>query len=95
MRKRAYEKLCEVVYLMDSRLAVSEANEILRTVLPATRFRTIGGLVLERMRRIPREGEFIIEGGYRFTVLEANERGILKLRVELENAGAKGVKSRQ
>ena len=85
-RKRVYEQLAEEVYLMDSRLAISEANEILRTLLPTTEFHTVGGLVLARLRHIPKEGEFIVEDGYRFTVVEANDRSIIRLRVEPESA---------
>ena len=83
-RKRVYEKLAEEVYLMDSRLSVSEANEVLGVYLPTTEFHTVGGLLLARLRHIPREGEFIIEAGYRFTVVEASERSIVKIRVEPE-----------
>ncbi len=86
-RKRVYEELADEVYLMDSRLPMSEANEILRTMLPTTEFHTVGGLVLARLRHIPKEGEFIVEEGYRFTVVEANDRAIVKLRVEPEHAG--------
>lgn len=89
-RKRVYEQLAEEVYLMDSRLPISEANEILRTLLPTTEFHTVGGLVLARLRHIPKEGEFIVEDGYRFTVVEASERSIIKLRVEPESAVGSG-----
>jgi CBS domain containing-hemolysin-like protein len=84
-RKRVFERLAEEVYLMDSRLPISEANEILRTLLPTTEFHTVGGLVLARLRHIPKEGEFIVEDGYRFTVVEASDRSIIKLRVEPES----------
>jgi CBS domain containing-hemolysin-like protein len=84
-RKRVYERLTEEAYLMDSRLPISEANEILRTSFPTTEFHTVSGLVLARLRHIPKEGEFIIEDGYRFTVVEASERSIIKLRVEPES----------
>lgn len=84
-RKRVYEKLAEDVYLMDSRLPISEANEILQTSFATTGFHTVSGLVLARLRHIPKEGEFIIEDGYRFTVVEASERSIIKVRVEPES----------
>jgi len=85
--RRIYEKVAEDTFIMDSRLPISEANEILRTTLPATEFHTVGGLVLARLRHIPKVGEYISEEGYRFTVVEANERAILKLRVETEAVG--------
>jgi len=67
---------------VDSRLSISEANETLDTRIPTAEFHTLGGLLLERMRHIPKEGEYIVESGLRFTVREATERAILKLMVE-------------
>ena len=81
-RKRIFEMLEEDVYLMDSRLPIWEANDILGIRLPAKEFHTLGGLVMARLRRIPSKGESIVESGYRFTVEEASERVISKLRVE-------------
>ena len=85
-RKRVYEQLEEDVYIMDSRLSISEANEVLGIYLPTTDIHTVGGLLLTRLRKIPQKGEFIIESGYRFTVVEATERAIVKIKVELEDA---------
>jgi CBS domain containing-hemolysin-like protein len=81
-RKRIFEMLDEEVYLMDSRLPISEANEALGADLPTTESHTIGGLVMARLRHIPKEGESIIESGYRITVQQATERTVVKLRVE-------------
>lgn len=81
-RKRIFEMVGEEIYVMDSRLPLSEANEALGIELPAKECHTIGGLVMARLRHIPKEGEYIVESGYRFTVQEATERTIVKLRVE-------------
>ena len=83
-RKRIFEMLDEETYLMDARLPISEANEVLGTSLPAVESHTLGGLVMARLRHIPGEGEFIIEAGFRFTVAEATDRAVVKLRVEPE-----------
>ena len=48
----------------------------------------MGGLVLARLRHIPLEGEYIVEEGYRFTVVEASARTIERLRVEPEHTAA-------
>ena len=48
---------------------------------------TIGGLVMNRLRRIPVRGESVVEAGYLFTVEEASDRTVLKLRVEPVGAG--------
>ena len=42
----------------------------------------MGGLVMARLRRIPREGDYIVELGFRFSVAEATERSLVKLRIE-------------
>ena len=81
-RHRVFEMLDEDIYLMDARLPISEANEVLGINLPVTEFHTLGGLVMARLRQIPRQGESVVEQGYRFTVTQADERAARKLRVE-------------
>ncbi len=81
-RKRIFEMLDEETYLMDARLPISEANDVLGTNLPAGESHTIGGMVMARLRHIPQQGESIVESGFRFTVAEATDRAIVKLRVE-------------
>ncbi|MDA9982236.1 hemolysin family protein [Gammaproteobacteria bacterium] len=83
-RPRIMVALADDVYLLDSRLAISEVNEFLELDLPTTEFHTIGGLMMARLRHIPKQGEQIIESGYRFTVEEATDRNIVKIRVEPE-----------
>jgi len=83
-RKRIFEMLDEETYLMDARLPISEANEVLGTSLPAVESHTIGGLMMARLRHIPAEGESIVESGFKFTVVEATDRAVVKLRVEPE-----------
>ncbi len=81
-RKRQYESLEDGIYLIDSRVPVSEVNELLEINLPATEFYTLGGFVEARLRRIPKKDESVIDAGWRFIVIEATERAIIKLRVE-------------
>jgi len=81
-RKRNFEMLDDETYLMDARLPISEVNEVLGAGLPAVESHTIGGLLMARLRHIPGEGESIVESGYRFTVTEATDRAVVKLRVE-------------
>jgi CBS domain containing-hemolysin-like protein len=81
-RKRIFEMLDEETYLMDARLPISEVNDLLGTSMPALESYTIGGLMMARLRHIPGEGESIEESGFRFTVTEATDRAVVKLRVE-------------
>jgi len=81
-RKRTFEVLGEETYIIDARLPISEANDVLFASLPAAESHTIGGLVMARLRHIPKQGESVVESGFRFTVEEATNRAIVKLRVE-------------
>ena len=81
-RKRHYQRIEDGLYVFDSRVPISDLNALLGIDLPATEFHTAGGFVETRLRRIPREGESVVEAGWRFTVIEANERAVLKLRIE-------------
>ena len=83
-RKRIFEMLDEETYMMDARLPISEVNELLGTSLPAVESHTIGGLMMARLRHIPAEGDSIVDSGFRFTVTEATDRAVVKLRVEPE-----------
>lgn len=83
-RRRAhYRKLGDSDYELDSRLPLGDVNELLGTGFPATEIHTIGGYVEERLRHIPVIGERIHEGGWTFTVTEATERTVVKLRATL------------
>ena len=69
---------------MSGRTPISEVNDMLYTKFPVGEAHTIGGLMMARLRHIPVEGESIVEAGFRFTVTEATERAVVKLRVEPE-----------
>ncbi len=82
-RQRTIENIDEGCYIVDPRLSISDLNETMSSMIPMNEFRTVGSLVLGRLRHIPLEGEYIDESGYRFTVTEATERAILKVKVEM------------
>lgn len=80
-RRRAhYRKLGETDYELESRLPIGEVNELLGTDLPVTGAHTIGGYVEARLKRIPVVGESVSAAGWTFTVIDATERAIVKLK---------------
>jgi len=81
-RKHIFEKLGDRSYVMDSRLSVSDVNDILETNLNTKSSHTIGGLVMAQLGHIPEQGEVITEQGYRFIVDETTDRAVVRLRVE-------------
>jgi len=82
-RKRAYiEHESKNIHLMSGRTPISEVNDILYVHFPTEEAHTIGGLIGSRLRDIPSIGDTIEEQGYRLTVLDADERSVIKVRVE-------------
>ena len=82
-KQRVYiEHESENSHLMSGRMPISEVNDILYAKFPVEEAHTIGGLIISRLRHIPKEGDSVTEQGYLLTVLEADERSVLKVRVE-------------
>jgi CBS domain containing-hemolysin-like protein len=81
-RKREIERLDNETYLVDSRLSVSELNELLEISLNTKAAHTIGGLVMTQLGHIPEMGEFMTEQGYKFSVDDRTDKAILRLKVE-------------
>ena len=81
-RKRVFETLDDDCYLVDSRLSVSEVNDLLDINLNTKLSYTIGGLVMNQLGHIPDYGESMTEQGYRFSVEERTDKSILKLKIE-------------
>lgn len=84
VHRKTLEVIEEGIYMLDARLPVSEVNDVLGLNLPLADYRTIGGMLLNHLHRIPREGDYMIESGYRFTVEEATRRAAVRVRAEPE-----------
>jgi CBS domain containing-hemolysin-like protein len=75
------ERLPDGSYRVAGRVRIDELNESLDWDLPKADFETVAGLVLTTVSRIPAVGEVFDVGSHEFTVLEADERRILKVRI--------------
>jgi CBS domain containing-hemolysin-like protein len=76
-------------YLVDGRLWIEELNETLEWDLPTKKdYETVAGLILAFLGRIPRPGEQVTVGAYELTVVDADERRILKVKVQAHNRAA-------
>jgi CBS domain containing-hemolysin-like protein len=67
---------------MGGRTPISEVNDILHMSLPVGEAHTIGGFVANKLRRIPESGDSVEDDGYVFTVLEADARAVIKVKLE-------------
>ena len=74
-------------YRVAGRVRLEELNEMLDWELPTGDFETVAGLVVATLRRIPLVGEEFAVGGYVFTVLEADSRRVLAVRIAARGGG--------
>lgn len=63
-------------------MLLSEAQELLHVPFPSDINETLGGWITERLGDMPRAGDGIEYGDWRFTVLSIKDRRINKIRVK-------------
>jgi magnesium and cobalt transporter len=76
------EQIGDGVYVAEAHVTISDLNDQLNLSLPTREFVTIGGLLVNRLKRIPREDDYVDEAGLRFSVLECDERMVKRVRIE-------------
>jgi CBS domain containing-hemolysin-like protein len=75
------ERLPDGSFRVAGRASIDEVNEALDWDLPKGDFETVAGLVLATLHRIPPIGEVFRVGRHSFTVLEADKRRVLTVRI--------------
>ncbi len=78
------ERLPDGSYRVAGRVGIQEINESLDWELPAGDYETVAGLVLATLHRLPRTGEEFRVGRYHVTILEADERRVLVVKIRQE-----------
>jgi putative hemolysin len=77
----AAERLPDGGYRVAGRTNIDELNKALDWDLPKADYETVGGLVLATLHRIPRTGEEFQVPGYTITVLDADARRVIAVKV--------------
>ncbi len=75
------ERLPDGSYRVAGRTGIDELNEALDWDLPKADFETVAGLVLATLHRLPLVGEVLRVGRYVLTILEADSRRVLTVRI--------------
>ena len=78
------------VYVMSARASVSHVNERFGWNLPLGEYETVGGLVLERLGRVPKPGDMVRAGRVLVEVTRATSRAVQELRVREVGLGRRG-----
>ncbi|MGM0913948.1 MAG: HlyC/CorC family transporter [Pseudomonadota bacterium] len=75
-------ELGEGRYAIRALTPIEDFNERFETHFSDEEFDTLGGLVMQRFGHLPARGEYAVIGGWRFTVLNADNRRIRLLEAE-------------
>lgn len=81
----SHKELQPGVYDVEGRMHVDEVNDILDDdIIPESDdYDTLAGFILDQLGRLPETGEHVYFNTLRLTVLEADERRIARLRIEV------------
>ena len=82
-KKSLYQRIGPASYLLDARIETDQMNERLGVEIPEGDYETLGGLLMSRMGRIPREGEVLRMGKLTLTVTQATQRAIVQVRLDI------------
>ncbi|MDK1031549.1 MAG: hemolysin family protein [Planctomycetia bacterium] len=78
------EQVGERTFDVDARVHIDDVNEEMEVALPEDDdYETVGGFVFSALGYIPKVGEVFERDGLRFTVLDAEQRRINKVRIEI------------
>ena len=86
----AYIQMDTNTYSVDARLNLIELNERLGTALEAENIDTIGGFVVDHLGRVPEQNTQFTYRGIRFTILEADERRIQRIHIQVPDSNNGG-----
>ncbi len=78
------ERLPDGSYRVAGRVGIQEINEGLEWELPTGDYETVAGMILATLHRLPRMGEEFRVGRYHVTVLEADERRVVAVKIRKE-----------
>ena len=76
------EQCADGSVVVSARYTVDDADELLGSQLPQGAWDTVGGLMLDRVGRVPDEGDSVEVDGFRLTALDVHGRRIGRVRIE-------------
>ncbi len=85
-QEEVYVSLDEHTYLLDAGVGIVDINEELSLELPLGEYQTVAGFILDKLGRIPAEGDVVEHGDLRFTVKQMDSVRIDKVELSRPEA---------
>jgi putative hemolysin len=80
------ERLRDGSHIIDSSYSIRDLNERLQLDIPESPdYETLGGFILTQLQGMPKGGEIIYQGTYKFTVVGITGKRITKIKFEKKN----------
>jgi CBS domain containing-hemolysin-like protein len=76
------ERVGPAVVVADGKLKLDRLEKALDVSLPRAGFETVGGLAAHLFQKVPRAGESLTHEGLRYTILDATQRAVRRVKVE-------------
>ena len=76
-------------YDVDGVAPLEEVEETLKVSLNSESVRTVAGFLMERLGRMPRIGDRVVEAGYAFNIIEVSGPRVRKVRIQRDNPTAR------
>jgi putative hemolysin len=81
--ERPVERQRDGSLIVEGTVSAAELRDQYQVPIPeSTEFQTVAGFLLERLGSVPKGGEAVVEGDFRFTVVDVERNRISKVRVE-------------
>ena len=81
--EKSVERLRDGAYIIDASMSVRDLVEEYGLPIPVSSdYETLSGFIAHQVQGLPRGGEVITHGGFRYTVVDLGERRVAKVKVE-------------
>lgn len=71
---------------VDASIRLSELSEKMGILLQSEFYDTLAGFITEKLDKIPQVGDYILENGYKFTVIDGDETHIKRINIYKETS---------
>jgi putative hemolysin len=83
IEEKSVERLKDGAFIIDASMSVRDLIEQFGLPIPVSPdYETLSGFIIHQIQGLPRGGEVIRHGGYKFTVVDLGERRVSKVKVE-------------
>jgi CBS domain containing-hemolysin-like protein len=82
-RENLYIKKTDNSFLIEARMEVDLLREDLKLNIPEGDYETIGGFLLYKFQKIPKQGESLKYENMNFFIIESSKRGIKKVKLDI------------